>query len=299
MGIENTSFGKFFNHIYENYLIYLNGLNTLIFAFIGILFELNKEVTSYKIHTKFIGWILFGVVIILTIVQIVKQIKETKTIEKIEKEKTEEIISLRGEKNELDIKIQNLENQISKININSIEIVDIHLAYLFEKMKLGNDERISLYKLINEEFYVLGRFSSNPELRKRSRQSYKKEGLIFKAWQSGNYFKNSGIPIPNTSTRSKFRRGYYNVINDVAPIDEETVWSIKMKSRSFYIKSFKDLMNLEQTSIIVIESKNERAFEETDIDLVLNQDEEKRLVAFVEKINWDFPNINNASEKGF
>lgn len=299
MGIENTWVGKPLSHIYENYLLYLNGLNTLIFAIIGILFELDTNVTEFNINTKSIGWLLFVFVIFLTILQIVKQINEAKSIEKLEKEKTDEINNLNAEKKDLDIKIQNLENQISKININSIEIVDIHLAYLFEKMKLGNDERISLYKLINEEFYVLGRFSSNPELRKRSRPSYKKEGLIFKAWQSGNYFKNSGIPIPNTSTRSKFRRGYYKVINDIAPIDEETVWSIKMKSRSFYIKSFKDLMNLEQTSIIVIESKNDRSFEETDIDLVLNQDEEKRLVAFVEKINWDFPNINNASEKGF
>jgi hypothetical protein len=298
MGIENTSFGKFLNHIYENYLIYLNGLNALIFAFIGILFELDKEVTRYKINTKVIGWILFGIVIILTIVQIVKQIKETKSIEKIEKEKEIQISSLEKEKKELDIKIQNLENQISKINYNSIEIVEIHLAYLFEKMKLGNDERISLYKLINDEFFVLGRFSSNPEFRKRSRTSYKKEGLIFKAWQEIKFFKNSGIPIPD-NRRTKFKKNYYKVINEIATIDEDTVWYMKMKSRSFYIKSFKDLMNLEQTSIIVIESKNDNAFEEAFIDSALNQDEEKRLVAFVEKIDWDFPNINNAFEKGF
>jgi hypothetical protein len=298
MGIENTSFGKFLNHIYENYLIYLNGLNALIFTFIGILFELDKEVTRYKINTKVIGWILFGIVIILTIVQIVKQIKETKSIEKIEKEKEIQISSLEKEKKELDIKIQNLENQISKINYNSIEIVEIHLAYLFEKMKLGNDERISLYKLINDEFFVLGRFSSNPEFRKRSRTSYKKEGLIFKAWQEIKFFKNSGIPIPD-NRRTKFKKNYYKVINEIATIDEDTVWYMKMKSRSFYIKSFKDLMNLEQTSIIVIESKNDNAFEEAFIDSALNQDEEKRLVAFVEKIDWDFPNINNAFEKGF
>jgi hypothetical protein len=298
MGIEKTKIGIFLDHIYENYLIYLNGLNTLIFAFIGILFELNKNVTRYNISTKTIGWFLFAIVIILTIIQIVKQIKETKSIKKIEKDKTDEINLLKGEKKELDIKIQNLENQISKINHNSIEIVEIHLAYLFEKMKLSNSERISLYKLINNEFYVLGRYSSNPELKRRSRSIYKKEGLIFKAWQEIKFFKNSGIPIAD-SKRTKFKKNYYKIINDIAPIDEETVWDMKMKSRCFYIKAFKDLMNLEQTSIIVIESKNDRAFEEADIDLVLNQDEEKRFVAFVEKIDWDFPNINNASEIGF
>lgn len=298
MGIENTKAGKLLNHIYENYLIYLNGLNALIFAIIGILFELNTGVTRFNISTKTIGWILFGVVFILTGIQIVQQVKESKSIERIEKEKTSEINFLKVEKSELDIKIQNLENQISKINYNSIEIVEIHLAYLFEKMKLGNNERISLYKLIKDEFSVLGRFSSNPELRKRSRSVYKKEGLIFKAWQEIKFFKNTGIPIAD-SRRTKFRKNYFKIISDLAPIEEETVWNMKMKSRSFYIKAFKDLMNLEQTSIIVIESKNDKAFEEAEIDSTLNQDEEKRLVAFVEKIDWDFPNINKASEKGF
>lgn len=299
MGIENTKIGKLLNHIYENYLIYLNGLNTLIFAFIGILFELDKKVTRFNINTKTIGWILFVVVIILTIVQIVKQIKENKYVEIIEKNKTDEINSLKNEKKELGFKIQNLESQISKINNNSIDIVEIHLAYLFEKMNLKNSERISLYKFIDDKFYVLGRFSSNPELRKRGRSSYKKEGLIFKAWQLGNYFKNSGIPIPNISSRSKFRRGYYKVLNEIAPIEEETVWKMRMKSRSFYLKALKDSSNVENTSIIVIESQNENGFQLNEIDLILSSEEEKKLVTFVEKIDWDFPNINKAVEKGF
>lgn len=299
MSLENTKIGKFLNHIYENYLIYLNGLNTVIFAIIGILFELNITVTIYEINTKTIGWILFVAVVILTIIQIIYQIKDTKSIEKIEKEKDQIISSLGNEKKELDIKLQNLENQISKINNNSIEIVEIHLAYLFEKMNLKNSERISLYKFIDDKFYVLGRFSNNPELRKRGRNSYKKEGLIFKAWQLGKYFKNSGIPIPNVSTRPKFRKGYYKVLNDIVRIDEETVWEMKMKSRSFYLKALKDSGNVENTSIIVIESLNDNGFQLDAIDLILNSEEERKLVTFVEKIDWDFPNINKAIEKGF
>ena len=298
MGIENTTWGKIQNHIYENYLPYLNGLNTVIFAVIGILFELDTMIPKVNLNTKTVGWILFVIVILLTVFQIAKQIEESKTIEKLEKERNEKIESLQGDKNNLDVKIQKLENQLSKINNNSIDIVEIHLAYLAEKMKLGSNERITLYKLISDQFYVLGRYSSNPELKKRSRSNYEKEGLIFKAWQEIKFFKNSGIPVAD-NRRTKFKKNYYKIINYIAPIDEETVWNMKMKSRSFYIKSFKDLMNLEQTSIIVIESKNDNAFEEAHIDLALNQDEEKRLVAFVEKIDWDFPNINNALEIGF
>lgn len=299
MGIENTKFGIFSNHIYEHGLPYWNGLNTLIFASVGILFSLNREILWNKIHSNTLGWILFCLIILSSIWHIVKQVSNSKTIEKIEKEKTAEINSLKLQKSELDIKIQNLESQISKINNNSIDIVETHLAYLFEKMDLNNSERISLYKFIDDKFYVLGRFSSNPELKKRGRNSYKKEGLIFKAWQLGKYFKNSGIPVPNISTRSKFRRGYYKVLNEIVSIDEETVWKMKMKSRSFYLKALKDSSNVENTSIIVIESLNDNGFQSSEIDQILSMEEEKKLVTFVEKIDWDFPNINKAIEKGF
>ena len=299
MGIENTKFGIFSNHIYEHGLPYWNGLNTLIFASVGILFSLNREILWNKIHSNTLGWILFCLIILSSIWHIVKQVSNSKTIEKIEKEKTTEINSLKLQKSELDIKIQNLESQISKINNNSIDIVETHLAYLFEKMDLNNSERISLYKFIDDKFYVLGRFSSNPELKKRGRNSYKKEGLIFKAWQLGKYFKNSGIPVPNISTRSKFRRGYYKVLNEIVSIDEETVWKMKMKSRSFYLKALKDSSNVENTSIIVIESLNDNGFQSSEIDQILSMEEEKKLVTFVEKIDWDFPNINKAIEKGF
>lgn len=298
MGIENTKWGKLQNHIYEHYLPYLNGLNTIIFAGIGILFELDTIIPKLNFNTKTIGWGLFLIVVILTIFQIAKQVNESKTIDKIEKDKNEEIQNLKKEKGKLDIAIQKLENNLAKINSNSIDIVEIHLAYLSEKMNFTNNERITLYKFINDNFYVLGRYSKNPELKRRSRNSYKKEGLIFKAWNESKFFKNSGIPIPDTR-RTKFKTGYYKVLNTISSIDEETVWNMKMKSRSFYIKTLKDLNGLEQTSILVIESINDKAFEEIKIDTVFNLDEERRLVAFVEKINWDFPNINNAIEKGF
>lgn len=299
MGIENTVIGKIQNHIYEHYLPYWNGLNTFIFAIVGILFSLNRDIFWNKLHSNTLGWILFIFIILSSVIHISKQIKNAKTIEKLEKDKNEEIQDLKKEKGELDIAIQKLENNLAKINSNSIDIVEIHLAYLSEKMNFTNNERITLYKFINDKFYVLGRYSGNSELKKRSRNSYKKEGLIFKAWQGNKYFKNSGIPIPDEKNRTKFKRGYFKTLNEIATIDEETVWNMKMKSRSFYIKTLKDLNGLGQTSIIVIESKNDKAFVEKDIDDIFNLDEERRLVAFVEKIDWDFPSINNAIEKGF
>lgn len=298
MGIEETRLGKIQSHIYEHYLPYWNGFNTLLFATVGILFSLNRSILWDKIHSNTLGWVLFLLSIVLSILHISKQVKYSRTIESLEKEKDSQITQLKREKKVLDIKIQNVENKLAKINSNSIEIVEIHLAYLSEKMNFTNNERITLYKFINDNFYVLGRYSKNPELKKRSRNSYKKEGLIFKAWNESKFFKNSGIPIAD-SRRTKFKSGYYKTLNTISSIDDETVWNMRMKSRSFYIKTLKDLNGLEQTSILVIESISEKAFEEAEIDTVFNLDEERRLVAFVEKIDWDFPNINNAIEKGF
>lgn len=298
MGIEKTKWGKFQNHIYEHYLPYWNGGNTIILSIVSILFSLNGKSFLEALKSNKIGFGILLLTIISSAAYIYKQVKNSKTIEALESKKNEEIQSLNQNQDDLNLKIQQLESQLSKINSNSIEMVEINLAYLYEKMKLNNNARITLYKFINDEFFILGRYSGNLELKKRGRNSYKKEGLIFKAWQEGVFFKVQGIPMPD-SKRQKFRKGYYKVLNDIARIDEETVWNMKMKSRSFYLKTFRDISGLENASIIVIESLEENAFQENDINSVLNGDEQKRLVTFVEKIDWVFPNINEAQQKGF
>ncbi|MFK8303639.1 hypothetical protein ACI75Y_12110 [Capnocytophaga stomatis] len=135
MGIENTTLGKILQHLYEHFLPYLNGFNTLLFAIIGILFELDFNK---------IGWIIFIIVVFLTIFQILKQVKYSKTVEKLEEEKNGEITQLKEEKGKIELKVQSLENQISKINNNSIDLVETYLANLSDKIKLGCDGRITL-----------------------------------------------------------------------------------------------------------------------------------------------------------
>ncbi|CAI8914631.1 hypothetical protein [Chryseobacterium sp. IT-36CA2] len=287
MSYEDHWWSKSTRYIYNYGLGLFNIIIGILYALIGILFGINKEIFGKKIHSYTLGWVLLCIALILSLIQFFKQNKKDKSILNLEK-----INNSQSEN------IQKLENQIQKINQNSIDIVEIHLAYLFVKLGLGDNERISIYKFINDQFYVLGRYSSNPELKTKSRRNYKKEGLINKAWELKKYFKNNGIPLPDKN-RTKFRRGYYKILNDIAPIEEETVWKMKMKSRSFYLRAFDDLNELARTSIIVIESKNDNAFQESDIDDKLSIEEEKKLVAFVEKIDWNFPNIENAEQNGF
>lgn len=289
MSFEKSLLSKIIKHIYEHFLPYWNGLNMICFTIVGILFS---------IQLNMYGWLLLAISIILSGLHIYKQVNYTKTIEKLEIEKNEEIKNIEETITKYELNIQYLENRLAKINSNSIALIETNLAYLSEKIKLGSDGRITLYKFIDEQFYILGRYSENPEFKKRSRESYPKEGLIFKAWQEGKFCKTNGIPIC-VNKRTKFRSGYFKTLNDIAPIKEETVWDMKMKSRCFYLKTLKDASLLENNSIIVIESIQENGFKENTIDSVLNADEEKKLVNFVEKIDWVFPNSENAKEKGF
>lgn len=298
MEIESTRWLDKFLNRFDGYLHYWNGGNTVFFVLVGILFSLNKNIFWDKIHSNTLGWGLLVVTILSSGFYIWRQHQSSKTIERLEKQKNDEIVILKKDKEESELKIQSLENQISKINNNSIALVETHLAYLSEKIKLGCDGRITLYKFINNEFYVLGRFSENPELKKRGRVSYKLEGLIFKAWKEGKFFITKGIPSPTTQKKT-FNRKYYQALNKIAPIDKNIIVNMNMKSRSFYLKALKDSGKLQNTSIIVIENLQENAFQESVINSVLNVEEERKLVNFVEKIDWVFPNIDEAKQKGF
>jgi hypothetical protein len=277
----------FSRYIYNYGIGIFNVAIGFCYAIVGILFGLNKHILNNKIHSNTLGWIVLISTVFLSVVQFLKQNKKDKSILQLER--------TNGVQSE---KIQKLENQIQTINKNSKEIFDVHLSYLFLKLALGDNDRISLYKYEGEKFFIIGRYSSNPELKKVTRASYPKEGLISKAWEEKKFFKVDGIPVPNISSRTKFRNGFYKIINDIAPIEENTLWNMKMKSRSFYLKAFDDFNGLQRTSILVIESKNERAFLENNLDNIIDE-EEKKLVAFVEKVDWKLPDIINAVNVGF
>ena len=71
-----------------------------------------------------------------------------------------------------------------------------------------------------------------------------------------------------------------------------------MKSRSYYLKAFTNTKKIDRIAIIVIESKKNKTLSKSEIDIVLKE-EENKLSSFVESINWNFPNINNAQNTGF
>ena len=168
-----------------------------------------------------------------------------------------------------------------------MEVFNEHLAAIFYKLNLTDSERISFYKFQDDKFHIIGRYSLNPDLAKRNRKYYPSdEGLIGLAWRNGEYLLNEGIPEFKHGTKKE----YYDFIKAIAPVNEETLKSMNMKSRSFYLKAFTDSKNINRVAIIV--------FNLPEIRQKVNY-EETQLVSFIERLNWELPSLDVALQKGF
>lgn len=262
-------------------LLVINGLG---YTFIGILFELDKLIFWGKIHSQTLGWILFVVAIISNILLGIKLFNKKKSKN-----------SLIKQNRDLSEKIQNLENSIDELHKNNLEIFNEHLAALFYKLDLTENERISFYKHQNNKFHIVGRYSSNPKLAEKNRKYYNSdEGFISLAFQQGDYLLNEGVP----EFKNGSKQAYYTFIRTKCEIPLDSLKKIKMKSRSFYLYAFKDSKGLVRNSIIVFESLDSGNFEKEAIDKNLIQ-EKTKFLSFIERIESDLPELKNANEKGF
>jgi hypothetical protein len=162
-------------------------------------------------------------------------------------------------------------------------------------LKLTANERISFYKYQDEQFHIVGRYSINPDLNQRNRKYYpSNEGLISKAWQDGVFHLNTGVPEFVNGNK----QNYYTFIRGLSDIPIDTLRTMNMKSRSFYLRAFTDSRNIKRNSVIVIESLNSEELVFEAINPVVTEEEQK-LVSFIERLSWEMPSLKIANEKGF
>jgi hypothetical protein len=289
MSTQNTDsiFIRATKYIYEHGIEFSNTItNGFVYALVGIFFGINKKFLNDKIESKCIAIILLVLGFFINIIFYFKQSKKTNSLSDLNL-----VNQTQAET------IQKLENQIQRIHKNYSEVFNEHLAYLFFKLELTDSDRISMYKYKDGKFFIIGRYSTNPKLKQIHRKFYNSnEGLISKAWSLGEYFINTGVPDYGKKTRSQ--QQVYSFFNNIAPISKETFDKITMKSKSLFLKSFMNTKGIDRASIIVIESEKSKAFEQLDIDKVLFEEEQK-LISFVDKINWNLPDIINAENTGF
>lgn len=92
--------------------------------------------------------------------------------------------SLESTKRTLDLTYEKTEAQGSKLRELQSELVKAALQSAFTVLGMKSTDRISIYYELDDEFYLLSRYSNNPELCKLHRQKFPlSQGVISQAWQ--------------------------------------------------------------------------------------------------------------------
>jgi hypothetical protein len=176
-------------------------------------------------------------------------------------------------------KIIDLENALSDSIKEMNELFDSYLTLMIKNLNFKYTERISVYKVFEDKFVLIGRASDNPNFQLVGRNSYpKNDGFIGLGWATGEFFIND---LPDPTVRNG--ETYFNAVNAVCQIEKKVVQSIKMKSRTYLVLRIKGYDN-QAKAVLVIESINKEGF---DKDAVLQklEDAKQPLVMFVEKNN--------------
>lgn len=149
---------------------------------------------------------------------------------------------------------------------------------MIKNLDFTHTERISVYKVDNNLFKLIGRTSEDPTLMEKGRDCYPiDEGFISIGWKTGEYFIDD-LPCPV----QKFTE-YYKEVNKISPIPKEVVSTMKMKSRNFFIYRINGY-NGTAKALLVFESTLSNKFKkEFIIDKLKGI--KLPLVAFIEKNN--------------
>lgn len=176
-------------------------------------------------------------------------------------------------------KIVDLENALNDSIKEMNELFNSYLTLMIKNLSFNHTERISVYKVHEGNFVLIGRASDNPTLCRIGRSRYPlEEGFIGKGWAEGEFFINN---LPDPTQRNG--ETYYNQVNQICRIDRDVVRNIRMKSRTFFVYRIKGYDN-QPKAVLVIESLNPNGFNKADIISKL-AGVKQPLVMFIEKNN--------------
>lgn len=165
-----------------------------------------------------------------------------------------------------------LDDTIAKWN----NLFNSYLTLLVKNLNFRHTERVSVYKVINNSFRLVGCASENPFLKKNENESYPiDEGFIGKGWAEGEFFIDD-LPDPSL----KGGDPYFNQLNSLFKIDRETAQNIDMKSRTYFVYRINGYDG-QPKAVMVVESLNRNGFNKKEvINKLMNI--RQSLVMFVE-----------------
>lgn len=167
--------------------------------------------------------------------------------------------SLKKTRQELDLAYEKNEAQGSKLREMQSELVKSSLQASFSNLGLNSFDRISIYYELDDEFYLLSRYSNNPELCKFHRQKFPlNQGVISKAWQH-HFHYDEDCP------RSEDQDAYESHMRVNYGYEADTVRAFAMKSCRYLGFSIMDAGS--PIGVMIIESTDADFFEARDSDL--------------------------------
>lgn len=189
---------------------------------------------------------------------------------------SEEVSDLESRLENLSDKVANLESLNEQLFKEKDKLFHSYLKLLSSNLGLDHLDRVSVYKVEENCFVLMGRYSLNPNLEKPGRPNYPiNQGFIGLAWATGKYFHNN-LPDPNIRSGST----YYKAVCDINFIEEETVSNISMRSRTYFIRRMNGYDGSPR-AVIVIESEEVEKFDEEFAEEKL-QGVKSNLVTFIE-----------------
>lgn len=196
--------------------------------------------------------------------------------------KVNEIHTLTIKNADLEQNAQRNQDYIDSMKESIESIPNEIIESIFHFLRLGNEDRISLYSFDNDTLYMTGRYSSSTELRASGRLTYpKNQGYIGKVW---NGVKDDLYVVENLVDPSKASRKYMNYVCRNSNLSEDIISKLNMKSRSYYIRLLRK--NHKEVAVFVLESKNDKLPKsKEEIDYVLNGEFGKLLVMYVNRNN--------------
>lgn len=164
--------------------------------------------------------------------------------------KNEEIIkNLQNKNKEVEKKYLVIERYSESIGLYLEDIPKEFLRNVSKFLDLKNSERISLYVLAEDKFFIIGRYSENPTYDRKGRESYPVDcGYIAKCLKNDNgkdYFIRLGLPTN--------KKKYLETVKNETGMSEEEVKVLSMQSKSYFTRVIKDEKN-KNVGILVVES---------------------------------------------
>ena len=150
--------------------------------------------------------------------------------------------------------VQDLASQLQRLNI---DLVQTWLKSLSNNFGLDTNDRITVYYEYGRAFFLLARYSKNPEFRRVHRQKFPiDEGVISQAWQHEEC-------VETECPEANEHQAYEDFLVEKYGYKREKPHSFNMKSCRLYAKAIIDAGD--NIGVIVFESISDKFLENLDI----------------------------------